>query len=50
MSDISNGESKRVGRSPDNYLGPWGYLDQETRERYEAIEARVREKVARGEL
>lgn len=28
----------------------WGHLDDETREQYERIEARVRDKVARGEL
>ena len=28
----------------------WAHLDDETREQYEAIEARVRDKVARGEL
>jgi hypothetical protein len=30
--------------------GAWAKLDKETREKYEAIEDRVREKVRRGEL
>ncbi len=30
--------------------GPWSKLDKETRERYEAIEDRVREKMAKGLL
>lgn len=31
-------------------MGPWVHLDEDTRARYEAIEQRVRGKVARGEL
>lgn len=31
-------------------MGPWAHLDDETRERYEAIEERVKDKVRRGLL
>ena len=53
MSDISPSESRQMGRRSPNRKGAgdkWAHLDDETREQYEAIEARVRDKVARGEL
>jgi hypothetical protein len=38
------------GSSKRSEWGAWSKLDKETRDRYEAIEDRVREKMAKGQL
>ena len=56
MSGLPVGESESVGdrggwgKKRKAWSGRWSHLPVETRERYEAIEDRVREKVERGEL
>lgn len=52
MSDIPPSEPERMG-VPRNRKGSgdkWGHLSEAKRAQYEAIEARVRDKVERGEL
>ncbi len=54
MSGMANESENGVGgRRNPNRKGAgdqWGHLDDDKRAQYEAIEARVREKVKRGEL
>lgn len=59
MPVIPDGKPKRVGYYRGGgkpitgsrlTMGPWAHLDDETRVQYEAIEARVRDKVAKGLL
>lgn len=38
------------GKGQKTHWGAWSKLDKETRERYEGIEERIREKVKRGLL
>lgn len=44
------GKKSNDGSSKRSEWGAWAKLDKETREKYEAIEDRVREKMERGEL
>lgn len=56
MSDISPDQPERVGnrggwgKKRKNWTERWGHLPERQREQYLAIEARVQEKVKRGEL
>ena len=44
------GGKQNDGRGKRSEWSAWAKLDKETRDRYEAIEDRVREKMERGEL
>lgn len=51
MSDDTDSQpASRENYGKKGSRGPWAHLDKETRERYEAIQARVLEKWKRGEL
>lgn len=45
-----SGAKENNGKSKRSEWGAWAKLDKETREQYEAIEDRVREKMAKGLL
>ncbi len=46
--DLKPATKKKYGEKGSR--GAWAHLDEETRERYKAIEARVRDKVEKGLL
>lgn len=50
MSEEEKVKQDRSGWRKRGAEGPWAHLDEETRMRYEAIQARVLEKWKRGEL